>query len=86
MPVSSLRIFMLKGTEKVQFQPFNPRNAFICLPFQFCLRQLNVNIKWHLTNFMSGCACFYLLVLQLKKLSRELNSDDIIILSEGVIP
>ena len=39
-----------------------------------------------LTNFMSGCACFYLLVLQLKKLSRELNSDDIIILSEGVIP
>ena len=43
MPVSSLRIFMLKGTEKVQFQPFNPRNAFICLPFQFCLRQQNVN-------------------------------------------
>ena len=49
-------------------------------------RQQNVNIKWHLTNFMSGCACFYLLVLQLKKLSRALNSDDIIILSEGVIP
>lgn len=36
---------MLKGTEKVQFQPFNPRNAFICLPFQFCLRQQNVNKK-----------------------------------------
>ena len=53
--------------------------------FQFQCQQ-NVNIKWHLTNFMSGCACFYLLVLQLKKLSRELNSDDIIILSEGVIP
>lgn len=31
---------------------------------------------------MSGCACFYLLVLQLKKLSRELNSDDIIKLND----
>jgi len=58
VPVSSLRIFMLKGTEKVQFQPFNPRNAFICLPFQFCLRQQNVNIIGHLTIFVSGCVCY----------------------------
>ena len=49
-------------------------------------RQQNVNIKWHLTNFMSGCVYYYLLVLQLKKLSRELYPDDIITLSEGVSP
>lgn len=54
MPVSSLRIFMLKGTEKVQFQPFNPRNAFICLPFQFCLRQQNA-YKTTLIKYWFSC-------------------------------
>lgn len=53
--------------------------------FQFQCQQ-NVNIIWHLTNFVSGSVCYYLLVLQLKKLSRELYPDDIITLSEAVSP